>query len=171
MTLEIGLFILFAIIAAASAVLMITRRSPVMSALFLILNFAALAGIYLLLNAQFLAVVQVIVYAGAIMVLFLFVIMLLRPEEERNILQTNPVIKYLAIATGVLVFAQIVCLLLFFKPLNIVNPDMMQRIEVGTVENIGTELYTKYIIPVQVAAFILLSATIGALLLAKKKFE
>ena len=62
---------------------MITRSNPVISALFLIVNFAALAGLYLLLNAQFIAVVQVIVYAGAIMVLFLFVIMLLRPEHER----------------------------------------------------------------------------------------
>lgn len=171
MTLEIFLFVLFALIAASSSILMITRKNPVISALFLILNFAALAGIYLLLNAQFIAVVQVIVYAGAIMVLFLFVIMLLRPEEEKNILKSNPLIKYLAIAAGILVFVQIVALLLFFKPLNVANPDLMQRIKVGTVENIGSELYTKYIIPVQVAAFILLSATIGALVLAKKKFE
>lgn len=171
MSLEIVLFVLFALIAAVSGIMMITRKNPVISALFLILNFAALAGIYLLLNAQFIAVVQVIVYAGAIMVLFLFVIMLLRPEEEKNILKSNRLVKYLAIAAGILVFAQIVALLLFFKPLNVVNPDMMQRIEIGTVENIGSELYTKYIVPVQVAAFILLSATIGALVLAKKKFE
>jgi len=94
MTLEIILFILFALIGAASGVLMITRKNPVMSALFLILNFAALAGVYLLLNAQFIAVVQIIVYAGAIMVLFLFVIMLLRPDAEISILRTNPLLKY-----------------------------------------------------------------------------
>jgi len=73
MTLETILFILFAGIAATTSVLMITRSNIVIAALFLILNFGALAGLYLLLNAQFLAVTQVIVYAGAIMVLFLFV--------------------------------------------------------------------------------------------------
>ncbi|HOJ19371.1 MAG TPA: NADH-quinone oxidoreductase subunit J [Ignavibacteriaceae bacterium] len=171
MTLEIILFILFALIGAASGVLMITRKNPVMSALFLILNFAALAGIYLLLNAQFIAVVQIIVYAGAIMVLFLFVIMLLRPDAEISILRTNPLLKYVAIGVGVLVFAQLIYLIFFFKPLNITPSDVAERIQIGTVENIGTEIYTKYIIPVQVAGFLLLSATIGALVLAKKKFE
>jgi NADH-quinone oxidoreductase subunit J len=70
------------LVAAVSAVLMITRSNAVISALFLILNMGALAGLYLLLNAQFIAVTQVIVYAGAIMVLFLFVIMLLKPERR-----------------------------------------------------------------------------------------
>ena len=83
MNIEIILFIIFGLVAAVSAVLMITRSNAVISALFLILNMAALAGLYLLLNAQFIAVTQVIVYAGAIMVLFLFVIMLLKPEQER----------------------------------------------------------------------------------------
>jgi NADH-quinone oxidoreductase subunit J len=77
MTLELILFIIFALICVVSSVLMITRPNPIMSALFLVLNFAALAGLYLTLNAQFIAVAQVIVYAGAIMVFFLFVIMLL----------------------------------------------------------------------------------------------
>lgn len=80
-TLEIILFSIFALIAVVTSILVVTRKNPIISALFLVLNFAALAGIYMLLNAQFIAVVQVIVYAGAIMVLFLFVIMLLRPEH------------------------------------------------------------------------------------------
>ena len=83
MTLDLILFIVFALICAVSSVLMITRSNPIISALFLILNFAALSGLYLLLHAQFIAVAQVSVYAGAIMVLFLFVIMLLRPEKEK----------------------------------------------------------------------------------------
>ena len=81
MNLEVFLFFVFGIIAAVTAVLMITRRNPVISALFLILNFAALAGLYITLNAQFIAVTQIIVYAGAIMILFLFVLMLLRTEN------------------------------------------------------------------------------------------
>ena len=83
MSLELILFILFSAVAAVSGILMITRSNAIIAALFLILNFGSLSGLYLLLNAQFIAVAQVIVYAGAIMVLFLFVIMLLRPEKER----------------------------------------------------------------------------------------
>ncbi|MFH1194495.1 MAG: NADH-quinone oxidoreductase subunit J, partial [bacterium] len=73
MNIELILFFVLAVVAAVSAVMMITRQNAVISAVFLILNFFALAGLYLLLNAQFIAVVQIIVYAGAIMVLFLFV--------------------------------------------------------------------------------------------------
>lgn len=86
MNLEVFLFFVFGIIAAVTAVLMITRRNPVISALFLILNFAALAGLYITLNAQFIAVTQIIVYAGAIMILFLFVLMLLRPDNQKKLL-------------------------------------------------------------------------------------
>ena len=77
MNMQLILFMILAFVAAVSSVAMITRSNAVMSAIFLVLNFFALAGLYLLLNAQFIAVVEVIVYAGAIMVLFLFVLMLL----------------------------------------------------------------------------------------------
>lgn len=86
MNIEVFLFFLFGIVAAVTAVIMITRRNPVISALFLILNFASLAGLYITLNAQFIAVTQIIVYAGAIMILFLFVLMLLRPESQKKFL-------------------------------------------------------------------------------------
>ncbi|MCZ7612474.1 MAG: NADH-quinone oxidoreductase subunit J [Ignavibacteriaceae bacterium] len=95
MTLETILFIVFASICAVSAVLMITRPNPVLSALFLVLNFASLAGLYLLLNAQFIAVAQVIVYAGAIMVFFLFVIMLLNPEKKKIFLNKKLSLEFL----------------------------------------------------------------------------
>ena len=75
--LETVLFFFLAVISVASAILMITRRSPISSALFLVLNFFTVSGLYLLLKAQFIAIIQVLVYMGAIMVLFLFVIMLL----------------------------------------------------------------------------------------------
>src|SRR3972149_7719438 len=107
MSLEIILFILFASISAVSSVLVITRRNAVISALFLILNFASLAGLYLLLNAQFIAVAQVIIYAGAIMVLFLFVFMLLRPGKEK-LLAINPRLKILAYVLAFFVFVQLV---------------------------------------------------------------
>ncbi len=170
MSLELILFILFAFIAAVSAVIMITRSNPVISALFLVLNFAALAGLYLLLNAQFIAVVQVIVYAGAIMVLFLFVIMLLKPEKEK-FFSSHPQIKVLAIAIAVLVFIQLVYMIFLSKPSASVDPTIAASVKAGTIEQIGRELYTNYILPFEAAGYLLLAATIGALVLAKKKFE
>ncbi len=171
MTLEISLFIFFGAIASVSAVLVITRRNPVISALFLIVNLASLAGLYLLLNAQFIAVAQVIVYAGAIMVLFLFVLMLLLPEQERKILKVNPVIKVFAVGIAVMVFLQIAYLIFIGTPPDNLSPDVAASVQAGTIEQIGRELYTNYIVPFQAAGILLLAATIGAVVLAKKKFE
>lgn len=168
---EIILFILFAFIAAFSAVMVIVRRNPIISALFLILNFGALAGIYLLLNAQFIAVVQIIVYAGAIMVLFLFVIMLLKPEHEKRFFELNAKMKYAALIIGALIFLQTIYILLAGNTMNGSPRDINKSIEVGTVERIGTELYTTYVLPFEAVGFLLLAAAIGALVLAKKKFE
>ena len=168
MSLEIILFIVFAAICAVTSVLMITRSNPIISALFLILNFAALSGLYFLLNAQFIAVAQVIVYAGAIMVLFLFVIMLLRPEKEK-LLAINPRLKILAYLLAFIVFVQLIYII--FMSSTSGTSDLDASIKAGTIETIGMELFSKYILPVEAAGFLLLAATIGALVLAKKKFE
>ncbi len=170
MSLELILFIVFAAVSAVSGILMITRSNPIISALFLILNFAGLAGIYLTLNAQFIAVVQIIVYAGAIMVLFLFVIMLLKPEKEA-ILSKIPGIKIFAIVIAVLVFFQFAYMIFFSHPSAETSAAVAQSVKAGTVEEIGKELYTNYILPFEAAGYLLLAATIGALVLAKKKFE
>ena len=169
MTLEQGLFGFFALIAVASSVLMVTRKNPVISALFLVLNFGALSGIYLLLRAQFLAVVQVIVYAGAIMVLFLFVLMLLRPQQEKSYFKERPQQKFLAIVIAFLMFAQMVYSIFFTLPGKVVDENT--RVEIGTIEHIGRELYTSYLLPFEAIAFVLLTATIGALILSKKKLD
>jgi NADH-quinone oxidoreductase subunit J len=169
MTLEQGLFGFFALIAVASSVLMVTRKNPVISALFLVLNFCALSGIYLLLRAQFIAVVQVIVYAGAIMVLFLFVIMLLRPAKEKSYFKDRPQQKFLAIFIGLFMFLQIIYSIFFTLPGKVA--DESRRVEIGTIEFIGRELYTTYLLPFEAIAFVLLSATIGALILSKKKMD
>lgn len=166
------LFIIFAAVAAASAVLMITRINPVISALFLILNMSSLAGLYLLLNAQFIAVAQVIVYAGAIMVLFLFVIMLLKPENEKSLLAANKNIKIFAYVVSGLVFFQLAYMIFFAAPaVNASNAVVEASVKAGTIEQIGFELFTNYVLPFEAAGFLLLAATIGALVLAKKKFE
>jgi len=171
MSLDLVLFVIFALIAAVSAVLMITRVNPVISALFLILNFASLAGLYLLLNAQFIAVAQVIVYAGAIMVLFLFVIMLLKPEHEKKLLAVNKNIKIFAYIVAALVFLQLVYMIFLGKPNTGENAQVAASINAGTIEAIGYKLYSNYVLPFEAAGYLLLAATIGALVLAKKKFE
>jgi NADH-quinone oxidoreductase subunit J len=168
--LEIILFIFFAGIAAVTSVLMITRSNVVISALFLVLNFAALAGLYLLLNAQFIAVTQVIVYAGAIMVLFLFVIMLLKPEHERTVSKI-PGMKIFALIIALMVFVQLGYLIFFSSPSATITADVQASINAGTIETIGKELFTNYVLPFEAAGYLLLAATIGALILAKKKIE
>lgn len=171
MTLDVVLFFVFGIVAAVTAVIMITRSNPVISALFLVLNFASLAGLYLTLNAQFIAVTQVIVYAGAIMVLFLFVLMLLRPENEKKFLELNPKVKIFAMVVSFVVFAQLLYMIFFAKPSATISKDISKSIEAGTIEAIGRELFTNYVVPFEAAGFLLLAATIGALVLAKKKFD
>ena len=171
MNLDVILFFIFGVIASVTAVLMITRRNPVIAALFLVLNFASLAGLYLTLNAQFIAVTQVIVYAGAIMVLFLFVLMLLRPDNEQKFMDANPKAKIFAMVIAFIVFVQLVYMIFFAHSSNNISKDLTKSIEAGTIESIGRELFTHYIVPFEAAGFLLLAATIGALVLAKKKFD
>lgn len=171
MNFDVILFFVFGIVAAVTAVLMITRRNPVIAALFLVLNFASLAGLYLTLNAQFIAVTQVIVYAGAIMVLFLFVLMLLKPENEQKFLESNPKAKIFAMIVAFVVFVQLVYMIFFARPYNNISKNLYNSAEAGTIESIGRELFTHYVVPFEAAGFLLLAATIGALVLAKKKFD
>ncbi len=171
MNLELILFIVLAVIAVVSSVLMITRQNPVISAVFLVLNFFAIAGLYLLLNAQFIAVVQVIVYAGAIMVLFLFVLMLLNTEKEHTLFIDKRAIKFFGVLVSAFVFIQVAYLIFFGRPSRTLTPDEAASVKAGTIQTIGQQLYTNYIIPFEVAGFLLLATTIGALVLAKKKFE
>ncbi len=170
MSLNVILFFVLALIAAVSSVMMITRRQAVISALFLVINFFALAGIYLLLQAQFIAVVQVIVYAGAIMVLFLFVIMLINTETEEKFLERAKSFKIFAIAIALLVFAEMAYAILHAHP-SALLPKISENVSNGTIQSVGKALYTDYVVPFEAAGFLLLSATIGALILAKKKFD
>lgn len=171
MSLEVILFFIFGFVAAVAAVMMITRNNPVIAALYLILNMASLAGLYLTLNAQFIAVAQVIVYAGAIMVLFLFVIMLLRPENEKKFLESNPKVKIFAFVVAGFVFIQLIYIIFFSSPSKILQKNLDASVQAGTIESIGNELFKNYVLPFEAAGFLLLAATIGAILLAKKKIE
>jgi NADH-quinone oxidoreductase subunit J len=171
MSLEILLFIIFSAVSLSSALLMVTRINPVISALFLIVNFASLAGLYLILNAQFIAIAQVIIYAGAIMVFFLFVIMLINPDLEKRFMEQKPKFKMFAIFIAVLVFVQIAYIIFFSQPSADVSKEVAASIQAGTVEQIGTDLFTKYVLPFEAVGYLLLAAAIGALVLAKKKLK
>lgn len=172
MSFELILFFVFGTIAAITSVLVITRSNPVVAALFLIVNFSSLSGLFLLLNAQFIAVTEIIVYAGAVMVLFLFVIMLIKPEHELKFLASNKKMKIGAMVLAAIILVQLAYIIIFARPASAVgSTDVAASIKAGTIESIGTLIFTKYIIPFEAAGFLLLGATIGALVLAKKKFE
>lgn len=164
------LFFAFAAIAVSAAILVIVHRNPVYSALFLILTLFAVAGLFVLLNAPFIAAVHVIIYAGAIMVLFLFVVLLMDLKEPRA--QTKGL--KLAQAFGIVAAAVLLVeVMLFFKAgladavdMTPVHPEV-----VGDTESIGSLLFTRYLFPFEVASVLLLSAIIGAVLLAKLRLR
>ncbi len=164
------LFFLFSVLAIAAGIGMLVARNPVNSALWLVLNLFSIAVLYLTLNATFIAIIQILVYAGAIMVLFLFVIMLLNLAELPAIDRIGWG-RVLAFCLGMIVLAQLfytVALGLDVLP----QPVSSERAaQLGSVHEIGLTLFTQYAFPLEVIAILLLAATIGAVLLAKKGFE
>lgn len=163
------LFILLAVLAIGSALAMVINKNVVNSALFLVINMVSLAGLYLLLNAQFLAVIQILVYAGAIMVLFLFVIMLLNVEDEKQLFDKFRVKYFVAFILGSAVVGQI-----FYSIAGVA--DVLPKIssnmaEIGTVEAVGDVLFTKYLLPFEMTAILLTAAVVGALMIAQFKIK
>jgi len=163
------IFILLAVLAVGSALAMVINKNTVNSALFLVINMVSLAGIYLLLNAQFLAVIQILVYAGAIMVLFLFVIMLLNVDDEERLFEKFRVKYFLAFFLGVAVLGQVLYSLgNIADVLPEISPDMA---EVGTVEAVGDVLFTDFLLPFEMTAILLTAAVVGALVVAQHKIN
>jgi len=170
MTFELAVFFLLAAISVVSAVLMIVQRNPVNSALYLILNFFSLAALYLTLKAQFIAIVQVLVYAGAIMVLFVFVIMLLNLGDDKRLREHLGPKTYIAVALVIGLLGELA--FIFSKSradsVTTLAPNAGQM---GTVEFLGQVLYTKFLFPFEMISFLLLTAIVGAVVLAKKKLH
>ncbi|HNT25661.1 MAG TPA: NADH-quinone oxidoreductase subunit J [Anaerolineales bacterium] len=167
MTVQLILFFILAIVAVLTAVGMLVSKNAVYAALYLILNFAAVAVFYLLLNAPFLAVAQVTVYAGAIMVLFLFVIMLLGAEKLGQS-QVQAWQRPLAIGLGLILAAEMVYILVsgagglvVASQGTTINPDF------GSPANVGMELFTKYLLPFEVTSVLLLVAIVGAIVMTR----
>ena len=166
---EAYLFILFAVLALAAGIAMVTSKNTVSSALFLVLNMISLAVIYLLLQAQFLAVIQILVYAGAIMVLFLFVIMLLNQEQEERLFARFNFRYLVGFLLGVIILAQILYSILNWTHLLDTIPADMAS--VGTVEAVGDVLFTDYLLPFELTGILLTAAVVGALIIAQHKVK
>jgi NADH-quinone oxidoreductase subunit J len=162
------LFFVLAIVAIAAALGMLIARSPVVSALWLVLNLFCVAGLYLTLNAEFIAVVQVIVYAGAIMVLFLFVIMLLNLGELPR-LQGFDWKLGAAFFLGVGILSLLVYVVA--STLEILPGELVSNTDAntGTASVLAGELFTRYAMPFEIIGVLLLVATIGAVLLARRR--
>lgn len=163
-------FFLLATVAVASAIAVLVARNPVTSALWLVLNLFCIAGLYLTLNASFIGVIQILVYAGAIMVLFLFVIMLLNLQALPRLKELDWT-KVLAFILGMGVLAQLVYVVAtrLNVPIDPVSPA--QAADTGSAEVLAKELFTRYAIHLEMAGILLLAATIGAVMLAKRRFE
>lgn len=164
------LILIFAIMAVGSAIMMITRRNPITSALYLIVNFFSVSAIYLMLRSQFVAIIQILVYTGAIMVLFLFVIMLLNLQDEKRLTENITYKKLSAVILTMFLFCSlgITTYFGFAGKHKIISPNAEAF---GTIESIGKELYTTFSFPFELVSFILLAAIVGAIVLAQKKFE
>jgi NADH-quinone oxidoreductase subunit J len=161
------LFYFLSFVAILSAVMMIFSKNPVHSVLYLIVTFFSIAGHYFLLNAQFLGIVHIIVYAGAIMVLFLYVIMMLNLNEE-----VEPIKSKLQQITGV-VSAGLLSLVLIASvrkaEINTVGTTLESRAEIGFVSNLGKTLFNEYLLPFELTSVLLLGAIVGAVFLSKKE--
>ncbi len=166
------LFYFFAGIALLSAVMMITRRNPVASALWLVGTFFALAAIYTLLGAFFIGIIQILVYAGAIMVLFLFVIMLLNLGNTYRPDFRGTVWKVVAAGSSLVILAILARMIGAPAPLiDAGGTDLAaaQVAEHGAVGAIGVPMFLEYVVHLQVTGLLLLVAVVGAVALAKRK--
>jgi NADH-quinone oxidoreductase subunit J len=135
----------------------------------LIVHFFTLAGLYLTLQAQFIAIIQILVYAGAIMVLVVFVIMLLNLGKEENMHEKFNLRKKMSLAIGVMLVAQFLTVFLG-KPTGM-NALPEKSLQMGSTQGIGTMLFTEYLFPFEAISLLLLAAIVGAVFLAKRKSE
>ena len=160
------LFCILSIITLATAFLTIYSKNPIHSAIYLVISFFSIAGHYLLLNAQFLAIVHVIVYSGAIMILFLFTVMLMNLNKE------NEVHKPRVTRLGAIVLFCLMCLVLiaiFINSKPIVGEYITTGEDYQSIKVLGKVLLNEYMVPFEFASVLLLVAMIGAVLLSKKE--
>jgi len=160
-----SVFYFVATFSVIFSLMVILSKNPVHSVLYLILTFFTFTVHYILLNAQFLAVVNFIVYMGAIMVLFLFVLMLLNLNKDNEPLKSN-MIKIIGVIAGCCL---VVTLLGSLKATAISDPVVLKNPNLGLLKNLGKELFGPFMLPFELSSILLLSAMVGAVLLTKKE--
>jgi NADH-quinone oxidoreductase subunit J len=165
---DLFFFLLFAIIAVVSAINVVLQRHPIASALSLIGVMASIAVLYLMLGAEFVAMVQLIVYAGAVMVLFIFVIMLLNAgaEERRGR-------SWTAQLFGIPVLLAFLGLICYFVRREFANAGFVKfgNFAGGSAQGVGISLFTDYLLPFEVTSVLILIAIVGAIVLARKEMD
>jgi NADH-quinone oxidoreductase subunit J len=159
------IFYSLSILMIFSSLMVLISRKPIHSLLYLIFSFFTLAGHYILLNAQFLAVVHIIVYAGAIMVLFLFTVMLLNLNNVSEARKS----KFSQIAAVVAAGLLLVSLIGAMKGLSIEPKFDTASLQIGTVQNLGKFLFSKYMLPFELSSVLFISAMVGAVMLGRKE--
>jgi NADH-quinone oxidoreductase subunit J len=165
------IFWVLSIMTLAFAIGVIMSRNPINSVLFLILTFFTISGHYVMMNAQFLAIVNIIVYAGAIMVLFLFVIMLMNLNSDTEP-QKNVLVQFAAVISGgALLLIMTATLKSTFTGLEGKQIDLANSTDIGLIKNLGHVLFTEYVFPFEIASVLFLSAMVGAVVLGKKDDE
>ena len=158
------LFWVLSIFALFSALMVVTSKNPVFSVIWLIITFFTISGHYILLNAQFLAIVNIIVYAGAIMVLFLFVIMLMNLSRDTEP-QKNKWLKIAgALAGGCLLLVMVAVLRNTEQ-----NMTEMTTGNIGLIQNLGKALFKDYVVPFEISSVLFLSAMVGVVILGKRE--
>ena len=166
---QLLMFYIFGLGAVLSATLMVTNIRPVTAAMNLIMTMFFLAGIYVLLDAHLIAALQIIVYAGAIMVLFLFVILLLNiHEKEGETARRKVMIQFGSIAI-------VGTLFIVMAKLAVIEPSLVKigetAYQFGTTKAVGKMLFTDFLLPFEIASFLLLAAIVGAVILAKRRID
>jgi NADH-quinone oxidoreductase subunit J len=162
------IFWTLSILTLGLAIGVIMSRNPINSVLFLILTFFCISAHYVLMNAQFLAIVNIIVYAGAIMVLFLFVIMLMNLNSDTEP-QKNFLVQFAGVISGgVLLLVLVAALKTTLTGLEGKNIDLTQSTDIGLIKNLGKVLFTDYVFPFEIASVLFLSAMVGAVVLGKR---
>ncbi len=159
------IFYALSIVTILSALYVVFAKSPMYSVIAMIVCFFSIAGHYVLLNAQFLAIVHIIVYAGAIMVLFLFVVMLLNLNQEPD-KSHGKLLRVAAAISGGMLFLVLLLSLNTSETGTFILPE---KSDIGMVEHVGKKLFNEYVLPFEISSVLLLSAIIGSVVLAKKE--
>lgn len=166
------LFLVMAALAVVAAFNVILQRNPIYSAIGLIIVLCCLAGLFLTLYAQFIAAIQIIVYAGAIMVLFVFVIMLLNVREEESRSDRQKYLKFLAVPLFLALLAEVAIVIRYVNlsapiiddPNTVTDPSR----SAGTVESIANVMFTEFVLPFEATSVLILMAIVGAMYLARR---